>query len=114
VPLDILASTVTFKPGLTMLDGDVAGHSLRNVRANLAAIAAAINADPKRGWNARVLTNGVRLMLTPISKLGPSSLIDGSSFAAGGPAGFADAGAIFGGVLSIPGAGALEGGLDGD
>jgi hypothetical protein len=115
VPLDILANTVTFESGPTMLDGDVTGHHLLNIRSNLEAIAAAINADPNRGWNALVLTNGVRLALTPVSKLGPSSLIDGSFFAAGGPPGFADAGAIFDGVTvsSDPAAAALEGGLDG-
>ncbi len=32
-----------------MLDGHVTGHHLLNIRANLEAIAAAINADPNRG-----------------------------------------------------------------
>jgi len=116
VPLDILSNTVTFESGPSMLDGDVVpGHHLLNLRANLAAIAAEINVTPNAGWVAAVLANGPRLVLTPSTKLGGSSLIDGSFFDAGAPAGFADAGAIFDGttVKSIAAATALENGQDG-
>jgi uncharacterized protein len=120
VPLDLAGDKVTFKAtGPTMLEGDKAGYHLLNIRDNLQAIADAINAQVKNGttsgWDAAMPENGFRLVLTPSSKLGPSSLVAGAFFAAGGPVGFADTESIFDNatVTSTPGASKLEGGVDG-